>query len=46
MPRGEVVCTFGPWSVCRAQVDTDGVTVRGYVPKALRCPEIQRLTDV
>ena len=46
VPPGDVVCTFGPWAVCRAQMDADGATVRGYVPKALRCPEIQRLTDV
>ena len=46
VPPGDVVCTFGPWAVCRAQVDVGGATVRGYVPKAVRCPEIQRLTDV
>lgn len=46
LPRGDMLCTFGPWSICRALVDTDGVTVRGYVPKSLRRPDLQRLTDV
>lgn len=44
--RGEVICRFGPWSICRALVARDGLTVQGYVPKALRTRDLERLTAV
>ena len=44
--RGEVICRFGPWPVCRALVERDGRTVQGYLSKALRTNDLERLTGV
>ncbi|MFH1570110.1 MAG: hypothetical protein ABIL09_19110, partial [Gemmatimonadota bacterium] len=40
--RGEVICRFGPWSVCRAHLDASGRLLEGYVPRALRTPDLER----
>ncbi len=41
--RGEVVCCWRTWPVCRGVVEAGGSILQGTVPKALRCPQLQRL---
>ena len=42
--KGEVVCLFGPWAVCRGLVKADGYTVEGMVPRDLRRQNLGKLT--
>ena len=42
--KREVVCRFGPWSVCRALIQEKGRTVQGMVPRELLRRELSRLT--
>ncbi len=44
LPRGDVICRFGPWTVCRGLLD--GAVLKASLPKALRAPELERLTNV
>ncbi|MBT7858982.1 MAG: hypothetical protein HN712_01670 [Gemmatimonadetes bacterium] len=41
--RGEVVCSYGPWQVCRGLVVEDGHRLIGYVPRGLRHAQLERL---
>jgi NOL1/NOP2/sun family putative RNA methylase len=43
VPRQELLCTFGPWTVCRGQVELDGCTLTGMVPLSHRRPDLTRL---
>ena len=40
---GELVCGFGPWTICRAHRAPDGVTLDPMLPKELRRPELHRI---
>lgn len=41
--KGEVLCGFGPWVVCRGLLKTDGQTLQGMVPRVHRRPDLERL---
>jgi len=42
--RGDVICRFGPWTVCRGLIES-GV-LKASIPKILRTSELCRLTGV
>ena len=41
--RGEVVCSHGPWQICRGLVTDEGNHLVGYVPRGLRHQHLERL---
>jgi NOL1/NOP2/fmu family ribosome biogenesis protein len=45
-PPGEVLCTFGPWVVCRGQVEADGQTLTGMVPHAHHRADLSLLAEL
>jgi NOL1/NOP2/sun family putative RNA methylase len=41
--RGEVLCSFGEWTVCWGVIEEQGRRLRGMVPKWARKPNLERL---
>ena len=41
--RGEAICCWRSWPVCRGVVEAEGTILQGTVPKALRCQQLERL---
>lgn len=41
--RGEVLCSFGDWTICWGLVEEQGHRLRGMVPKWARNPNLERL---
>lgn len=41
--RGEVLCSFGDWTVCWGLIEEQGHRLRGMVPKWARKPNLERL---
>ncbi len=41
--RGEILCRFGPWPICRAQIQPDGSEIIGMLPRELHRREIHKL---
>ncbi|MBI2503711.1 MAG: NOL1/NOP2/sun family putative RNA methylase [Candidatus Latescibacteria bacterium] len=41
--RGEVLCSFGAWTVCWGLIEEQGCRLRGMVPKWARNPNLERL---
>lgn len=41
--KGEVLCSFGPWSICRGIVEADGYTLQSMLPKALHTATLSTL---
>lgn len=41
--RGEVLCSFGEWTVCWGLIEEQGHRLRGMVPKWARKPKLERL---
>ncbi len=41
--RGEVLCSFGEWTVCWGLIEEQGHRLRGMVPKWARKPNLERL---
>jgi len=41
--RGEVLCSFGEWTVCWGLIEEQGRRLKGMVPKWARKPELERL---
>jgi 16S rRNA (cytosine1407-C5)-methyltransferase len=44
--KGEVLCSLGPWIVCRAIVRADGITLQGMVPRGVYRPDLTRLDSM
>ena len=42
--RGEVLCTYGPWTLCRGLVGGDGRTLTAMLPRELRHPQLSTLS--
>lgn len=41
--RGEVICRFNSWCLCRAMVEAEGQRLRGMLPRAYYRPHLNRL---
>ncbi|MCC7263595.1 MAG: NOL1/NOP2/sun family putative RNA methylase [Candidatus Latescibacteria bacterium] len=41
--RGEVLCSFGDWTICWGLIEEQGYRLRGMVPKWARKPNLERL---
>ncbi|MBM3280726.1 MAG: hypothetical protein FJY95_22005, partial [Candidatus Handelsmanbacteria bacterium] len=41
--RGEVLCSFGEWTVCWGLIEEQGRRLKGMVPKWARKPELESL---
>ena len=41
--KGEVVCGYGPWSLCRGLVKEAGRRVEGMIPREIRRAELSRI---
>lgn len=42
--KGEVLCTFGPWSLCRGIVEADGHILQSMLPREHRRPDLSKLS--
>ena len=42
--RGEVICRYGIWPICRAMVEEEGTQLNGMLPRPFYRNEVQRLT--
>ena len=42
--KGEVICTFGPWTLCRGIIEADGHTLQGMLPREHCRPDLCRLS--
>jgi len=42
--QGEVLCAFGPWSVCRGIVEADGHVLQGMLPREHCRPDLGKLS--
>ena len=42
--KGEFLCRFGPWSICRAQINSNGNEITGMLPQELHRRELHKLT--
>lgn len=41
--RGEVICGYGPWQICRGVISREGDHLTGFIPRGLRHERIGRL---
>jgi len=41
--KGEIVCSFGPWALCRALVRESGHLIQSMLPRELLCPDVGKL---
>ncbi len=42
--RGEVICRYGTWSLCRAMVEEEGTRLNGMLPRSFYRSELHQLT--
>ena len=41
--KGEIVCSFGPWALCRALVRESGHLIQSMLPRELLCTDVGKL---